>query len=186
MIAINWSSYRKYGCPNCGCDSITIDNFYLSNQPCGTCRSCNLHYQIMEDGITKSSVRFNTGRKDENGDDIFERPVFISHPRNGIPCWHYEKPDIRPEYGEYWNPRGIGYDLSGFVKSKQAGERLLQMVKEVLGKENPDSWLDYRDYEPNWIQFKIQNTEFDLEKLEKMVIANDKIITKEILVACKL
>lgn len=186
MIAISWSDYKEYGCPNCGCDTAIRDSSFIGNQPSGTCKSCGLHYQIMTDGLTKSSVGFGTGRKDENGKEIFEYPTLTEHPRKGTPSWHYERPDIRPEYGEYWSPRGIGYDLSGFVKSKQAGERLLEMVKEVLEKENPDSWLDYREYEPEWIQFKMQKNEFDLEKLERMAIENDRILTKEILIECKL
>ena len=115
-----------------------------------------------------------------------EDPELQKHPRKGIP-WHpYDFPDPRPEYGEYWSPRGIGYDLSGFVQSKKAGERLLEMVKEVLNKEKPDSWLDWRESEPKWIQFKFQKNEFDLEKLDRLVVENGRIITKEILLACKL
>ena len=79
----------------------------------------------------------------------------------------------------------IGYDLSGFVKSKPAGERLLELTKEVLGKEKPDSWLDWREDEPEWIQFKFQKNEFDLEKLRNAVIENDFIISKEILMKCR-
>lgn len=52
------------------------------------------------------------------------------------------QPDPRPEYGEYWNPRGISYDLSGFVQSKKVRERLLEIVKEVLENDNPALWLD--------------------------------------------
>lgn len=33
----------------------------------------------------------------------------------------YVAPDSKPEVGEYWRSRGIGYDLSGFVVSKLAG-----------------------------------------------------------------
>lgn len=128
-----------------------MDSCYRGDQPSGTCKSCGLHYQIFADGITESSVGFGTGRKDNDGKDVTEYPKLISHPRKGIPKWHYEIPDVRPEYGEYWRPRGIGYDLSGFVKSKQAGERVFQIVKEVLNKENPSSWLDYREREPEWI-----------------------------------
>ena len=58
--------------------------------------------------------------------------------------------------------------------------------KEALDKEEPASWLDWREYEPEWIQFKFQKNEFDLEKLEKMAIENGNILTKEILVECKL
>lgn len=72
------------------------------------------------------------------------------------------------------------------MKSKKAGERLLEMVKEVLGNDNPLSWLDWREFELEWIQFKFQKEEFDLEKLEQMVIDNDRILNKEILIACKI
>lgn len=186
MLAVKGSEYLEFGCPNCGCDYTVRDNGFIGNQPSGTCKHCNFHYQILADGLTKSDVKFGTGRKDENGKVIMESAILIPHPRKGIPKWHWEAPDEKPDYGEYWNPRGIGYDLSGFVKSKQAGERILQMVKEVLGKENPDSWLDYREYEPNWIQFKFQKAEFDLDELFDMVMNNNYILTKEILMECKI
>ena len=187
MLAINCEEAVKYGCPNCGCDSWIRDNTYRANQPSGKCKSCGVAYQIFAEGITESSVGFGTNRKDYNGKQIFEYPKLIPHPRRGIPQWHYEEPDIRPESGgEYWNSRGIGYDLSGFVKSKQAGERILLLVKEVLGKDEPASWLDYRKNEPSWIQFKFQKTEFDLKKLDDMTRSNGNIITKDILVSCKI
>lgn len=185
MIAVNVNEGKLYGCPNCGCDTWTRDNCFMGNQPTGTCKSCGLHYQIMADGIEKSSVGFGTGRKDENGNDICEYPTLIIHPRKDIPAWHYEYPDSKPECGEYWSSRGIGYDLSGFVKSKQAGERLLKMVKEVLNNDKPTSWLDYREYEPEWIQFKFQKEEFDLRKLQELC-KKDRTITLEILQECKL
>lgn len=59
------------------------------------------------------------------------------------------------------------------------------MVKEVLGVEEPKTWLDYREFEPKWIQFKFQSEEFDLEKLEKMAKENNDVMTKEILIVCK-
>ena len=186
MIAVNCEEEKLYGCPNCGCDTWRRDNCFRGDQPAGTCRSCGLHYQFFADGIKKSSVGFGTNRKDKDGNTIMEYPILSSHPRKGIPSWHWEAPDLRPEYGEYWSPRGIGYDLSGFVKSKQAGERLLGLVKEVLGNDNPSSSLDWREYEPEWIQFKFQKEEFNLEKLEKMAIDNDRILNKEILMACKI
>lgn len=186
MLAVNIHEEEKYGCPNCGCDQKYVDHSYIANQPGVTCKACGIHYQIFADGITKSSVRFSTNRKDENGNIIMEYSVLIPHPRKGIPKWHYENPDIRPEYGEYWKSRGIGYDLSGFVKSKLAGERILEMVKEVLGVDNPKSWLDYRENEPDWIQFKFQSEEFDLKKLDNLSRENDGIITKEMLIECQI
>lgn len=41
----------------------------------------------------------------------------------------YVAPDSKPAVGEYWRSRGVGYDLSGFVVSKLAGERLTRLVK---------------------------------------------------------
>ncbi len=99
---------------------------------------------------------------------------------------HYVAPDSRPEDGEYWNSRGVseGYDVSGFVVSKQAGERLLRMVRLVLEKDETDSWLDYREREPNWIQFKFKPTEFDLNKLDDLARENNNILTIDILKQC--
>lgn len=100
---------------------------------------------------------------------------------------YYECVDKRPEGdGEYWSSRGVGYDLAGFVVSREAGERILNMVKEVLNNDNPKSWLDWRKHEPNWIQFKFQEEEFDLLKLHTMTCVNNNIVTKEILEECKL
>lgn len=103
---------------------------------------------------------------------------------------YYVAPDSRPEEGEYWTSRGIGGsdsnpDCSGFVKSKAAGERLLRMVKLVLETDEPKTWLDYRESEPNWIQFKFQGCEFNLEKLEELSKNNNNIITLDILKQCK-
>ena len=99
---------------------------------------------------------------------------------------HYVAPDERPEEGEYWKSRGISYELSGFVKSKLAGERLLRMVKLVLETDEPKTRLDYREHEPNWIQVKFKPEEFDLEKLNDMAHQNNDIITLDILKKCKI
>lgn len=186
-IAIKQNDYLKYGCPHCGCDSSYVSSgCYASNTvPC-TCRECRQVFILLANDLKKSSIGFGTGKKDKNGKEIFEYPELQEHPRKGTP-WHpWVQEDPRPEYGEYWKSRGIGYDLSGFVKSKAAGERLLEMVKEVLGNDDPKSWLDWREYEPEWIQFKFQKEEFDLEKLEKMAKENDNVLTKEILMECRL
>ena len=95
-------------------------------------------------------------------------------------------PDIRPDgEGEYWTSRGPGYpDISGFVKSKQAGERIDKMVSEVLMSDEHKSWLDYRETEPTWIQYKFHQDEFDMEMLDKLTKENNKIITKDIIRKC--
>lgn len=94
----------------------------------------------------------------------------------------YVAPDSKPEVGEYWRSRG--YDLSGFVVSKLAGERLTRLVKYVLDTDEPLSHLDYREFEPNWIQFKFQKEEFNLELLDKLARANDNIVNEAILRQC--
>ena len=96
----------------------------------------------------------------------------------------YVAPDSKPEIGEYWRSRGIGYDLSGFVVSKLAGERLTRLVKYVLNTDEPLSHLDYREYEPNWIQFKFQKEEFNLELLDKLARENENIVNEAILRQC--
>ena len=56
--------------------------------------------------------------------------------------------------------------------------------KKVLNKEKPESWLDYREFEPEWIQFKFQKSEFDLEKLRNYIVDNNCIVTENILEMC--
>lgn len=77
-----------------------------------------------------------------------------------------------------------GYpDVSGFVKTKAAGERILAMVHEVLGTDKCKTYLDFRPSEPTWIQFKFHKDEFDIEKLDSLT-RDSGIITKDIIKQC--
>ena len=98
----------------------------------------------------------------------------------------YEPKDKRPEGGgEYWKSRGASdSDVSGFVASRAAGMRLLRMVRYVLDTDEPKTWLDYREFEPNWIQFKFSAEEFDVEKLDQMARANGDVLTETIVRLC--
>ena len=98
----------------------------------------------------------------------------------------YEPKDKRPEGGgEYWKSRGASdSDVSGFVASRAAGLRLLRMVRYVLDTDEPKTWLDYREFEPNWIQFKFSAEEFDVEKLDQMARANGNVLTETIVRLC--
>lgn len=97
----------------------------------------------------------------------------------------FEPKDERPAVGEYWKSRGAStFDVSGFISSKAAGQRLLRMVRYILDTDEPKTWLDYREYEPNWIQFKFSAEEFDVEKLDKASCDNGGIITEQILRDC--
>lgn len=70
------------------------------------------------------------------------------------------------------------------VVSKLAGERLTRLVKYVLNTDEPLSHLDYREFEPNWIQFKFQKEEFNLELLDKLARENENIVNEAILRQC--
>ena len=139
---------------------------------------------------------------EKNGQDIDQIPVFINFNNKDYlisslgQCYPpkvilstsdcnefiFTAPDSRPEVGEYWKSRGPSdYDCSGFVVSKLAGERLLRLVKYVLETDNPESWLDFREREPDWIQFKFSAKEFDVEKLDKLSTEAEGIITERIL-----
>jgi hypothetical protein len=141
-----------------------------------TCGECNEHFLLLADGLTESPISF--------GEERFQPPL-VEHPRKGKWPHDFVRPDIRPKGidGEFWSPRGVGYDLSGFVQSKESGSRIVQMVREVIGVE-PKSWLDYREKEPLWVQVKIQKEDgFDLEALSK--ICKDEVITKSKLSLCR-
>lgn len=97
----------------------------------------------------------------------------------------FEPKDERPAVGEYWKSRGAStFDVSGFVTSKAAGLRLMRMVRYILDTDEPKTWLDYREHEPNWIQFKFSAEEFDVEKLDEVSRANGGVITEQILRDC--
>lgn len=97
----------------------------------------------------------------------------------------FDPKDKRPAAGEYWKSRGASTsDVSGFITSKAAGLRLLRMVRYILDTDEPKTWLDYREFEPNWIQFKFSAEEFDVEKLDASSRANGGVITEQILRDC--
>lgn len=148
-------------------------------------------------------LQMMAGHEDLNHGSISEKPVFIEY--NGhIYCIDdytigtsyntiklddsnkmvFTAPDSKPEVGEYWSSRGPGYDLAGFVKSKKAGERIQRMVSYILDKDKTESHLDFREYEPNWIQYKFSPKEFDMEKLDKMSRNNGGVITEQMLREC--
>ena len=97
----------------------------------------------------------------------------------------FDPKDERPAAGEYWKSRGVStFDVSGFITSKAAGLRLMRMVRYILDTDEPKTWLDYREHEPNWIQFKFSAEEFDVEKLDELARANGNVITEQIVRMC--
>ena len=174
IIAVSWSEFKESGCVTCGCDYCYTGPVSGAGANPVTCGECKSGFLILSDGLMYSPMGFGS----DDGSPTFY-PTLQSHPRKGIPSHEYVRPDIRPEgEGEYWSPRGVGYDLSGFVKSKEAGERIVAMTEKVIGK-TPKTWLDYRPSEPMWIQVKFQAEDgFDLEKLGK-TCHEDGIITED-------
>lgn len=118
--------------------------------------------------------------------DGYVHPIPFVHPRKGIVKHKYVKPDVRPEngIGDFCTPRGVGYDLACFVKSREAGQRITDMINKVneeFNKKGFSCWLDYREHEPNWIQVKIDYpSEMKAILLSGLIHDNGNIITEEI------
>jgi len=169
-IAVSADEFKLYGCINCGCEYCFGQG--MSGHGCFPveCGECHTRFTILSTGIKESCIGIN---------DYF--PVLEAHPRYGILKHKFENPDARPEVGEYFKPRGVGYDLAGFVVSKKAGERIIKLFESILG-ENIKTWLDYREYEPTWIQVKVQEDDIDIKLLNKLT--QDGIITKEKIRQC--
>ena len=116
----------------------------------------------------------------------FVYPIVGPHHREGILKHKLVVPDLRPDsgIGEFCNPRGVGYDLACFVKSKEAGERVVSMINRLdqeSGFHCFHAHLDYREKEPLWIQVKIDYTsEMRAKILDKMIRENHNIITEDI------
>ena len=74
-----------------------------------------------------------------------------------------------PEEGKYHEgsyPRyysgGCQRDMAAFVANKEEGERIVDGMFLGIG-----AWLDYRDYEPNWLQVKIGACSSHEDNLQK-------------------
>ncbi|MDD4187506.1 MAG: hypothetical protein PHX04_01875 [Bacilli bacterium] len=194
-IAVSNRDFKESGCVNCGCDFA-----YNHSGASGggvvpvKCGECDIEFVILADGLNVSRMGFGTGKKDAEGKDIFAYPILLqAHPRKGIPSHEFVRPDIRPEngIGEFCKPRIVGYDLACFVKSKEAGARIVNMFDTINAaeenKNNFSCWLDYRPNEPLWIQVKIDYNsvgEHNASALAQL-IGQDGIITVEKIVQAR-
>lgn len=84
-----------------------------------------------------------------------------------------------------WKSRGLsdGLDISGFIQTKSDGEIILSWVRKIFDGDVRSCRLDYREYEPDWIQFKFYPEEFDLEYLDKASVDNNHYLTELIVQA---
>ena len=194
---ISWSDFDQFGCPICGCDFAAAGWASCGGAQLAICGECRCNFVILSDGLEKSAMGFSKdggivfsmkGELEESDDVII--PIRQKHPRHGMPKHAYVKPDIRPDNGsDFFSVRGIGTDktpgcfccggkkryhnnIAAFVKSKQAGERIVKLFGEY------GAWLDYREFEPDWIQVKIGACDKHLPNLEKLAeLTSDGIIT---------
>ena len=158
VFSIKFSDYKKYGCIRCGC----LDhyaNIYGGGSTLATCVECGACFVILDN---------NYEPNDGSGSTL------IQHPLRDTP------PSCR--LIEFWSPKVVGKYLSGFVMARQSGEKIVQIVGEIIGGTPKTS----HEYDPNdafRMQVKIQKEDgFDIEKLSKL--CTDDSINKERLVSC--
>jgi hypothetical protein len=179
-IAVAFKEFEESGCPYCGyrSGSSPISGGGTSIFICG---ECNGTCAILAEGVTRSTIGFGV-----------HFPELVAHPRRGIP--KHGSPDTPPEQGgEHFNSRGLGLDITSgcfvcggiedmysniaaYVQNKQAGERVVAMFQH-------GAWLDYRNFEPDYVQVKIgacDHHRANLELLDKLTHENGGVITTEI------
>lgn len=193
-VAVASSEVVLYGCPYCGYRSITSPISY-SNCVAASCGECHRGFVILGEGLTVSAFGY---------DDHF--PELQKHPRHGIPS--HGRPDNRPLLGffgeDYFRSRGIGLDsctcfvcgvttrdklhdyamlnnIAAFVQCKAAGERVVQLFKQ-------GARLDYREYEPDWVQVKVGACDRHLPNLKYLeeLCVDGKISAKKVVEAIAL
>jgi len=185
IIAISASSFNRSGCIKCGCEYAYNNHgiIVLATIPL-KCAECGTEFVILADGIKESDIGFGSP-------PVY--PKLHKHPRHLILKHAYVIPDIPPECGgEYFAPRGSDYGLAGFVKCKEAGERIVKMFSEIaLERSNPNdafcficgkspAKLDYRKTAPDWIRVVIGCCPEGRKNIMILrELTSDGIITKE-------
>jgi len=204
IVAISNAEYQKHGCPYCNY------KYGRSNMSGGgsapvTCtnKECENSFVVIADGLERSTMglcknggitmglRGHKPDPDANPDIIY--PWVLPHPCPDQEAWFPKDPGPNEDESENFSSRGVGYDggaccfvtgaelpsggpnISGFVDFKESGERVVAMFGKKGG-----AWLDYREYEPTWIQVKIlccQEQVHCLEKLHDLTTAAGRKIT---------
>jgi hypothetical protein len=130
------------------------------------CGGCGKDSVYVAEGIIRSTIGIGLS------DGTVFYPKVSRHPRFGIPS--HGAPDKQPvEGGEFFRSRGIGLDsclcfvcgtndrtgegveghtmlhnIAAFVACRESGERVVAMFQQ-------GAKLDYREYEPDYVQVKI-------------------------------
>ncbi len=181
FIAISSADMQSFGCPYCGYRS-GFSTIKLLNASTWECGDCEGRCVILGDCITHSTIGIYTPHG-------YIYPKVRKHPRQGIP--KHGREDKRPQFGEYFNSRGIGSNvgicfvcetddrqqmlnnIAAFVRCKDAGERVVAMFKR-------GAHLDYREFEPDRVQVKICACDLHLPNLERLNdFVKDGVILQE-------
>lgn len=171
IIAVAGSELELWGCPYCGyrSGSMPFSDGGAGSWVCGECHKCCV---ALAEGVTRSRMAIIV-------DEVRIYPELREHPRKGTPA--HGRPDNRPEEGEHFGPRGIGFDhtpgcfvcggvdglhqnIAAFVQCKAAGERVVTMFQT-------GARLDYREYEPDYVQVKIGACDKHADNLELLYSA---------------
>lgn len=192
VIAISFKSFELYGCPYCGYRSGYTPVFGGGSTvfECGECRATSV---LLADNLSVSSIGLCNTTTPGNPTQY---PKLQEHPRKGIAS--HGNADPKPKNGgEFFRSRGIGLDqtpgcfvcggnetlhanISGFVNTKEAGERVVAMFDK-------GARLDFRLHEPDRIQVKIgacNNHRKNLEKLDEL-IKETTVITADMIILSK-
>lgn len=180
QLAVSAVDVDLYGCPYCGYRSF-FSHVSDGRTFCCSCGECKKDFIVLS-GVVKSTIGIG-GRE-------AKYPELSPHPRHGLP--KHGRPDKSPPVGEFFSSRGIGMDstpgcflcggpdslrsnISGYVRCKASGER----VVEMLGR---GTRLDYREFEPDYVQVKIGACKKHIGNLERLheLTSKDGIISMEI------
>lgn len=160
-VAISPLDALAYGCPYCGAWAISPGDSLLRPPEefgggciCTSCIECRRGFEIR-------TYKDASERGPWHGEEKFTAEL-VPHPRAGIP-WH-TRPDT-PVDAESFRSRGTGMDstpgcfvcggdsglrtnIAAFVSCREAGERVVAMFEH-------GARLDFRAFEPHWVQVKI-------------------------------
>lgn len=165
-MLVTSKSVAEFGCPHCGMD-MGRDMCSPGSSVLTSCPVCKKGFSVVGEGTTETGF---------SGGPNIKKPVLQEHPRKGTP--KHGMPDVKPDDGgEFFGSRGIGrellpacyicpldetcptterhhllYNISGYVRSKEGGERIVAMFGH-------GAKLDYRDFEPWYIQLKVGTCE---------------------------
>lgn len=179
MITVQAKEVILWGCPYCGFRSMGISTS-MGNSHIANCGECSDMFGVVNGPSSNTDFKVN-------GEPL----VVVDHPRKGIP--NHGTPDERPADGEYFRVRGLGLDniggcfvcgelldhccsnISGFVKCKASGERIAKLFPSKIGHR-----LDYREYEPDRVQFKIGACDVHKPNLEllQILVGDTGVITE--------